>query len=98
MSSNSFLDLIKSQRSESKIPKFKGTFLEYLEVLSENKDIVMLAHKRLHNVIKDQGIRVHVVKKRFLKEYAASIVFRHPTPATRMQRRAFCIYTIVTKF
>ena len=54
--SKNFLDLINSQRAESKIPKFKGTFLEYLEVLSDNKDIVMLAHKRLHNVIKDQGI------------------------------------------
>ena len=54
--SKNFLDLINNQRAESKIPKFKGTFLEYLEVLSENKDIVMLAHKRLHNVIKEQGI------------------------------------------
>ena len=54
--SKSFLDLIKNQRSEGKVPKFKGTFLEYLEVLSEDKDIVMLAHKRLHDVIQKQGV------------------------------------------
>lgn len=54
--SKSFLDLIQNQRSESKVPKFKGTFLEYLEVLSENKDIVQLAHKRLHDVIHNQGV------------------------------------------
>ena len=54
--SKNFLDLINSQRAESKIPKFKGTFLEYLEVLSEDKDIVMLAHKRLHDVIQKQGV------------------------------------------
>ena len=33
MSSKSFLDLIQNQRSESKVPKFKGTFLEYFDLM-----------------------------------------------------------------
>lgn len=56
MSNKNFLDLIQNQRKESKTPKFKGTFLEYLEVLSEDKSIVQLAHKRLHDVIQKQGV------------------------------------------
>ena len=56
MSNKNFLDLIRNQRLEGKIPKFKGAFLEYLEVLSADKGIVQLAHKRLHDVIHDQGV------------------------------------------
>jgi len=56
MSQKKFLELIKNQRENSKTEKFKGTFLDYLEVLSENKNIVMLAHKRLHDTIDNQGV------------------------------------------
>jgi len=56
MSQKKFLELIKNQRENSKTEKFKGTFLDYLEVLSENKNIVMLAHKRLHDTIDKQGV------------------------------------------
>jgi len=54
--SKAFLDLIKNQRSKSKEKKFKGTFLEYLELIQENPSIVKLAHKRLYDTIVSEGI------------------------------------------
>ena len=51
-----FFDLIKNQRSKSKEEKFKGTFLEYLELIQENPSIVKLAHKRLYDAIVSKGI------------------------------------------
>jgi serine protein kinase len=53
-----FLELIETQRSVSKREKFKGTFLEYLELVQENPDIAKLAHKRLCDAIEDQGVSV----------------------------------------
>jgi len=51
-----FLDLIKEQRSKSKEDKFKGTFLEYLDLIQDNPSIVKLAHKRLYDAIVNNGI------------------------------------------
>ena len=53
---NKFLNAIKKQRSEKKTVRFSGTFLEYLEHLSKNKDTVKLAHKRLYDIISKFGI------------------------------------------
>lgn len=53
---NPFLDLIKNQREQKTKQKFKGTFLEYLELLQENPDSIQLAHKRLHDVIHNEGV------------------------------------------
>ena len=51
-----FLELIEGQRQSSKREKFKGTFLEYLELVQENPDIAKLAHKRLCDAIESHGI------------------------------------------
>lgn len=56
MSKEKFLDLIKQQRAKKKKEKFKGTFLEYLDVVSKNPDIVKMSHKRLYDAIASQGI------------------------------------------
>jgi len=53
-----FLELIETQRSVSKREKFKGTFLEYLELVQENPDIAKLAHKRLCDAIEGEGVSV----------------------------------------
>ena len=53
-----FLELIETQRSVSKREKFKGTFLEYLELVQENPDIAKLSHKRLCDAIEDAGVSV----------------------------------------
>ena len=52
---NSFLKLIQNQRKEKEYQKFKGTFLEYLQRVQENPDIIKLAHKRLFSVIHEKG-------------------------------------------
>jgi len=56
MSKEKFLDLIKQQRAKKKKEKFKGTFLEYLDVVNKNPDIVKMSHKRLYDAIANQGI------------------------------------------
>ena len=55
--SNSFLNLIKSQRAEKKEEKFSGTFLQYLEEIQNNPEKIRLAHKRLYETIKDFGMK-----------------------------------------
>tara|TARA_Y100000310_G_C20695651_1_gene825493 strand:- start:3124 stop:5070 length:1947 start_codon:yes stop_codon:yes gene_type:complete len=51
-----FLSIIQKQRAVSKRKKFKGTFLDYLEIVKENSDTVCLAHKRLYNAVESHGI------------------------------------------
>ena len=54
---NPFLDMIKKQRNTKSKEKFKGTFLEYLELLQSDPKILKLAHKRLHDVIHEKGVK-----------------------------------------
>jgi serine protein kinase len=55
--SSEFLDLINKQREESaKDKKFEGTFLEYLELVKENPNIIKHSHKRLCDAIEDYGV------------------------------------------
>lgn len=51
-----FLDLIQKQRNKKKKEKFKGTFLEYLEMIKDEPEKIKLAHKRLYEVICDHGM------------------------------------------
>ena len=52
---NKFLKLINNQRSKNKIPKFKGTFLNYLQTVQDNPGLVQLSHKRLYKSIQASG-------------------------------------------
>jgi serine protein kinase len=45
MARKNFLDIIKSQRQEKKEEKFNGTFIDYLNLVSENPNVIKLAHK-----------------------------------------------------
>ena len=56
MTKSKFADLISQQRSEKKDVSFKGTFLEYLEVVEKNPKIASLAHRRLFDVLAEDGI------------------------------------------
>jgi len=58
MTKSKFADLISRQRSEKKDVSFKGTFLEYLEVVEKNPKIASLAHRRLFDVLAEDGIEV----------------------------------------
>ena len=58
MTKSKFADLISKQREEKKDSSFKGTFLEYLDVLENNPKISVLAHRRLYDVLAEDGIEV----------------------------------------
>jgi serine protein kinase len=55
--SSKFLDIIKAQRKIVKEKKFKGNFLDYLELVQNDPNIAKSAHKRLYEAIKDIGVR-----------------------------------------
>ncbi|MBK26036.1 MAG: serine protein kinase [Halobacteriovorax sp.] len=50
-----FLNLIQKQRDTNQEEKFRGTFLEYLDLVQKNPDIIRLAHKRLYDAIANKG-------------------------------------------
>ena len=56
MSKDKFLNLIKNQRKSRKETKFSGSFLDYLELVSENPDIVKLSHMRLYESLIKSGV------------------------------------------
>ncbi len=53
-----FEELIKRDRNERKKDNFKGTFLDYLEIVKKNPAIPMLAHERMYKTIIDRGVEV----------------------------------------
>jgi len=52
-----FLKIIEKQRKEKKEEKFSGNFLDYLEILKEDKKISQLSHKRLYEAIVSKGVK-----------------------------------------
>ena len=56
MSINKLLNAIKKQReSGKKEEKFEGTFQDYLNLVAKDKSVVKSSHRRLYDVIIDQG-------------------------------------------
>jgi len=53
---NELLKLIQNQRNKKKKEKFKGTFIEYLELIRDDPGKIKLAHKRLYETICDHGV------------------------------------------
>lgn len=51
-----FSEIIKKDRTVKRHEEFKGTFLDYLQVVKQNPDITMLAHKRIYKLINDSGM------------------------------------------
>jgi len=56
MDNNDFQKLIQEDRETRKKSAWKGTMLEYLEVIRENPGLHKLAHKRLYDMIADRGM------------------------------------------
>jgi serine protein kinase len=54
--SEDFRKLIEEDRETRKKSSWKGTMIEYLELVRENPGIHKLAHKRLYDMINDQGM------------------------------------------
>jgi len=55
-STNKFLKNIKKHQESKKVEKFRGYLEDYLRLIEKNKDITILAHKRLYNQIISHGI------------------------------------------
>jgi serine protein kinase len=51
-----FLKLIKKQRAESQKEAWKGTLVDYLEVLKENPDVAKLSARRLFDAVASYGV------------------------------------------
>ncbi len=58
MEPNEIAELIKKDRSERTHHHYEGTFLDYLEKVKENPEIVQLAHQRLYQLITAPGVEV----------------------------------------
>ncbi len=56
VNSQDLLDLITKQRDKKKSDKFKGTFLEYLNLVLADPSIVKSSHKRLYDALISHGV------------------------------------------
>jgi len=54
--SDKFLKLVGKHQEQKKQPKFSGTLADYLRIVEKNPDAAKLAHKRLYDVITQQGV------------------------------------------
>ena len=55
---NNLRDLIEQHRGRVKKKKFRGTFLDYLELVEKDPSIVKTAHARLYEVLNSYGVTV----------------------------------------
>lgn len=53
-----FASLIKNDRESRRSQFFEGSFLEYLNLVKNQPDLVMLAHERLYRLINEPGVNV----------------------------------------
>ena len=53
-----FKEFIKSDREKHNKQKFKGTFLDYLEIVKNNPHVAKLSHKRIYDLIMDKGFEI----------------------------------------
>lgn len=53
-----FAKLILEDREERKMPKFEGSFLDYLHIIHSQPELSILAHERIYNLIINPGVEV----------------------------------------
>lgn len=53
-----FNSLIIQDRYHRKSEEFKGTFIDYLEIIKHNPQLAQLAHERIYNIIIEPGVEV----------------------------------------
>ncbi|MCE5222215.1 MAG: PrkA family serine protein kinase [Clostridium sp.] len=51
-----FKEFIEIDREKGNTLRFEGSFLDYLEIVKENPEVVILAHKRIHEMINSRGV------------------------------------------
>ncbi len=57
MARKDFLKIIQDQRGKKKAKKFSGSFLDYLNLLRDDPNIIKLSHKRLYESILSNGVK-----------------------------------------
>jgi serine protein kinase len=63
-----FQDLIKKDRQTRQYEPFEGSFLEYLDLVKKNPEIVVLAHERMYQILIKPGIKtIHTEDDQRLK-------------------------------
>ncbi|WP_077858681.1 PrkA family serine protein kinase [Clostridium sp. BL-8] len=51
-----FKEFIETDREKYSTQKFEGSFLDYLDIVKENPEVVKLAHKRIYDMIMSKGV------------------------------------------
>lgn len=74
-----FQEFIQNDRENRKKHEFEGTFMEYLQIVKSNPDIVKLAHKRMYDIIMDKGVEILRPEEnpRIKKIYGNEIIKRY---------------------
>ena len=54
--SMNFKEFIETDREKGNTLRFEGSFLDYLELVKENPEVVILAHKRIYDMINSKGV------------------------------------------
>lgn len=54
--SMNFKEFIETDREKYSTQKFEGSFLDYLDIVKENPEVVKLAHKRIYDMIMSKGV------------------------------------------
>ncbi|OON95777.1 MAG: serine protein kinase [Epulopiscium sp. Nele67-Bin005] len=75
-----FMQIILEEKNANKIESFNGTFLDYLNIVYQNKDIVQLSHEKMYKLL-IQG-EVDIIKTeedlRLRRIYGNSILKKYP--------------------
>ena len=71
--------MILEDRKERKRDLFKGTFLEYLELLQEDPSIYKLAHERLYELLTNPGVEYIKTEEdsRLMRIYGKEVIKRY---------------------
>ncbi len=51
-----FKEFIETDREKYSTQKFEGSFLDYLDIVKENPEVVKLAHKRIYDMVISKGV------------------------------------------
>lgn len=54
--SMNFKEFIETDREKYSTQRFEGSFLDYLDIVKENPEVVKLAHKRIYDMVISKGV------------------------------------------
>lgn len=77
--SMNFKEFIETDREKGNTLRFEGNFLDYLELVKENPEVVILAHKRIYDMINSKGVEELKVEEnpRIRKIYGNDLIRKY---------------------